>query len=110
MNVTLRAVHDQRDFTEQLNLERPHAATTKLFSPGGGGGQHSTIRGVTSHMKVRTRVSHPLFSTKTRPQNASAGSLALLGNVRGEEVWVEPRRASAIVHQDRGRTQRGLRR
>ena len=47
-------------------------------------------------MKGSPRISYPFFSTST-PKKIITPSLALLRNMRGEEVWVERRHTTAIA-------------
>ena len=60
-------------------------------------------------MKSRTRISYPFFSTST-PKKIITPSLALLRNMRGEEMRVERRRAPAVIRQVRGGARGRLRR
>ena len=47
-------------------------------------------------MKSRTRICYPFFCTST-PEEIVTPSLALLRNMRGEEMRVERRHTTAIV-------------
>ena len=48
-------------------------------------------------MKGSPRISYPFFSTSTPPKKIITPILALLRNMRGEEVWVERRHTTAIA-------------
>ena len=60
-------------------------------------------------MKSRTRISYPLLSTSTTKKIITP-ILALLRNMRGEEMRVERRRAPAVIRQVRGGARGRLRR
>ena len=70
--------------------------TINVLLSGGGGVALYHANGVASYMKGSPRISYPFFSTST-PKKIITPILALLRNMRGEEMRVERRHTTAIV-------------